>query len=64
MEQTGRGYHEACVSGVEPGERYFFRLAQNKERADPASRSQPEGVHGPSEIVPRQFAWTDDGWQV
>ena len=62
MEPTGRGYHEACVSGVEPGERYFFRLDQNKERPDPASRSQPEGVHGPSEIVPRQFAWTDDGW--
>ena len=31
---------------------------------DPASRSQPEGVHGPSEIVdPRRFAWTDAGWR-
>src|ERR1044071_8495284 len=47
MEQTGRGYHEALISGVEPGERYLFRLPENKERPDPASRSQPDGVHGP-----------------
>ena len=30
---------------------------------DPASRFQPEGVHGPSEVVdPARFAWTDGGW--
>jgi maltooligosyltrehalose trehalohydrolase len=32
------------------------------ERADPASRFQPEGVHGPSEVVDSGFAWTDQGW--
>lgn len=63
MEQIGRGYHEARVTDVEPGERYFFRLPQGKERPDPASRLQPEGVHGPSQVVPREFAWRDEGWQ-
>ena len=63
MEQTGRGYHEALISDVEPGERYFFRLPENKERADLASRSQPDGVHGPSQVVLQGFAWNDKGWR-
>jgi maltooligosyltrehalose trehalohydrolase len=63
MEQIGRGYHEALVTDVEPGERYFFRLPQDKDRPDPASRLQPDGVHGPSQVVPREFAWRDEGWQ-
>lgn len=62
MEQIGRGYHEALVTDVEPGERYFFRLPQDKDRPDPASRLQPDGVHGPSQVVPREFAWRDEGW--
>lgn len=45
------GYHEAVVDGVEPGARYLYRLDGALERPDPASRSQPEGVHGPSEVV-------------
>src|SRR5207244_4339102 len=32
--------------------------------ADPCSRFQPEGPHGPSEIVdPSAFRWTDEGWK-
>jgi maltooligosyltrehalose trehalohydrolase len=31
---------------------------------DPASRYQPEGVHGPSQIIdPTQFAWSDHDWR-
>ena len=33
------------------GVRYFFRFPDGRERPDPASRLQPLGVHGPSEIV-------------
>src|SRR5262249_19808182 len=30
---------------------------------DPASRFQPAGPHGPSEVIdPRAFTWTDAGW--
>jgi maltooligosyltrehalose trehalohydrolase len=57
------GYHGGVVEGVEPGARYFYVLDGQKERPDPASRHQPEGVHGPSAVVdPAAFTWTDAGW--
>lgn len=46
------GYHEATVAGVPVGSRYLFRFDNGLERPDPASRSQPLGVHGPSEVIP------------
>ncbi|MBW1989666.1 MAG: malto-oligosyltrehalose trehalohydrolase [Deltaproteobacteria bacterium] len=62
LSPTGRGYHEAEVEGVPPGTRYFYELDGKKKRPDPASRSQPGGVHGPSEVVDPSFAWDDAGW--
>ena len=56
------GYYECTVQGVSPGSRYFYRLNQSTERPDPASCFQPEGVHGPSEVVDRQFPWEDHAW--
>jgi maltooligosyltrehalose trehalohydrolase len=53
------GYHEAVVSDVRPGARYRFRLDGKDELPDPASRFQPEGVHGPSQVVDPDFDWTD-----
>ena len=46
------------------GARYGFRIDDDDAvRPDPRSRYQPEGVHGPSEVVdPARFAWTDDAW--
>jgi maltooligosyltrehalose trehalohydrolase len=39
-------------------------LDQERERPDPASRAQPDGVHGPSGVVDTgAFAWTDEGWR-
>lgn len=58
-----RGYHEGVVEEVSPGSRYFFVLDGNSERPDPASRFQPLGVHGPSEVVdPAAFGWGDAAW--
>lgn len=45
------GYHQALVPGVAEGALYFYRLDGEKERPDPASRAQPQGVHGPSQVV-------------
>jgi maltooligosyltrehalose trehalohydrolase len=57
------GYFSGIVSGLNPGTRYFYRLNGDTERPDPASRYQPEGVHGPSAIVdPSAFQWSDHGW--
>jgi len=57
-----RGYHAAEVRGVAPGDRYRFRLDGGLERPDPASRLQPLGVHGPSEVVDPAFEWSDRSW--
>jgi maltooligosyltrehalose trehalohydrolase len=60
LEPTGGGYHVAMVSGLEPGTRYRFVLADGRELADPASRSQPDGVEGPSEVFdPSAHQWGD-----
>jgi maltooligosyltrehalose trehalohydrolase len=61
--ETG-GYHSALVPGFTAGQRYGFRLGDDAALyADPASRYQPDGPLGPSEVVdPAAFAWTDDGW--
>jgi maltooligosyltrehalose trehalohydrolase len=58
------GYFAGTVGGARAGDCYFYRLADGTERPDPASRFQPQGVHGPSQIVdPRAFSWQDLGWQ-
>lgn len=61
LRKNGRGYHEATIDAI-AGTRYFFVIDGN-ERPDPASRLQPDGVHGPSEVVSRDFAWHDVGWR-
>jgi maltooligosyltrehalose trehalohydrolase len=40
----------------------MYRLGGKKERPDPASRYQPQDVHGPSAVVDTDFAWQDDRW--
>lgn len=57
------GYFSAEVSGLRPGARYRFRLDDEGEFPDPASRFQPEGPHGPSEVIDPRFAWTDSAWR-
>jgi maltooligosyltrehalose trehalohydrolase len=45
------------------GDRYWFRLDGDRKRPDPVSRFQPDGPHGPSQIVdPAAFAWSDAAW--
>jgi len=57
-----QGYHQAIVQGVEPSCLYFYRLDSKKERPDPASRFQPRGVHGPSQVLDSHFPWEDQNW--
>lgn len=57
------GYHLGVIDGMTAGSRYRVQIPNGPARPDPASRFQPEGVHGPSQVVPRQFAWTDEAWQ-
>ena len=62
LTKDHRGYFSGVVSGVEPGCLYFFRLNGEQDLTDPASRFQPQGVHGPSQVVDPQFPWDDDHW--
>jgi maltooligosyltrehalose trehalohydrolase len=58
-----QGLHQGIVPGLAAGSRYKYRLDRGQSYPDPASRFQPEGVHGPSEVVdPRAFHWSDDTW--
>jgi maltooligosyltrehalose trehalohydrolase len=62
LERDAQGYYRACIEGVGPGSRYLYRLQGKKERPDPASRFQPDGVHGPSGVIDSSFPWEDEGW--
>src|SRR3972149_5685496 len=62
MQKSERAYHNAAIEGVNPGDLYLYRLDAGKERPDPASRFQPHGVQGPSQIIDPHFAWQDDDW--
>lgn len=64
LEQDISGYWTAQIEDIPEGVRYYYQLNNELERPDPASLAQPEGVHGPSEVVNlNSFAWTDAGWQ-
>ena len=57
-----RGYYRVTLEGIPPGSRYSYRLSNDLLRPDPASRSQPGGVHEASEVIDLNFAWTDQRW--
>ncbi len=61
-----RGYFSGGLPGAAAGTRYRFQFGGDGELvADPASRFQPEGVHGPSQVVdPAAFAWEVDHWDI
>ena len=64
MESLEHGYHRAIVDELGAGERYLYRLEDGRKLPDPASRYQPEGVHGPSGLVDtRKFQWSDAHWR-
>jgi maltooligosyltrehalose trehalohydrolase len=64
LEGNGAGYHHGIVAGAAAGTLYLYRLDGAKDRPDPASRHQPQGVHGPSMVVDTgAFAWRDREWR-
>ena len=69
LEPHGKGVFEGTVAGVAAGADYAFVLmgadgVPGDAVADPVSRWQPRGVHGPSRVVdPRAFRWTDEEWR-
>jgi maltooligosyltrehalose trehalohydrolase len=64
LAKESDGYFRGWGPNVKPNALYRFRVDGNGPFPDPTSRFQPQGVHGPSEIVdPQSFKWTDSGWK-
>lgn len=62
LDRQGEGWHAATVPGFPPGARYRF-LVNGAAVADPASRSQPDGPEGFSEVTdPAAYRWSDSAW--
>jgi malto-oligosyltrehalose trehalohydrolase len=60
---VGDGWHELVTDRAHADTRYRFVLPDGSRVPDPASRYQPEDVHGPSEVVdPAAHAWRDADW--
>ncbi|MEM9825003.1 MAG: alpha-amylase family glycosyl hydrolase [Planctomycetota bacterium] len=60
LEKLASGFHVATDSATRPGDRYSISVDGRDPRPDPASRFQPDGVHGFSQVVDSNFSWQND----
>ncbi len=63
LTQEAGGFHSGEFDGVRAGDRYFIGDGGGTWRPDPASRFQPVGVHQASEVIAREFPWSDRDWK-
>src|SRR5262249_35180926 len=62
LNREADGYFSGSIQ-ASAGQRYRFRVDQDKLYPDPASRYQPDGPHASSVIIdPSKFAWSDSQW--
>jgi malto-oligosyltrehalose trehalohydrolase len=63
MGPEPEGWFALTTDRAGPGTRYRY-VVDGIAYPDPASRRQPEGVHGASEVVdPGMYAWTASAWR-
>ena len=64
MARTDGDVFETWIKGAKAGDTYRFKTDDAEPLPDPASRFQPAGVHGPSQVVDAsRYRWKDDGWK-
>ncbi len=64
LAPAGAGWHEGELAGAGDGTRYALVLDGERVRPDPASRRQPDGVHGASRLFdPARHGWSDRAWR-
>jgi malto-oligosyltrehalose trehalohydrolase len=64
LEKDADGWVDFTTGEARAGSRYRFAVDGGTLVPDPASRRNPQGVHGPSEVVdPQAFEWTDGDWR-
>ncbi|MBX5087872.1 malto-oligosyltrehalose trehalohydrolase [Rhizobium lentis] len=63
MQAAANGWHRCTVADARPGSHYRFILPDGLQIPDPASRFQPQDVHGPSEVVDlSRYRWKKSDW--
>jgi maltooligosyltrehalose trehalohydrolase len=64
MNRSADGWFELASTAARAGSRYRYVIDSDAVVPDPASRYQPDSVHGPSVVIdPAAFAWTDESWR-
>ena len=64
MAREADGWFELVTDRAAPGTRYRYLIDGGQRVPDPASRFQPQDVHGPSEVVdPAAWNWSDAEWR-
>ena len=64
MNSVGEGWYELATIEARAGSGYQFRINGGQLVPDPASRFQPQGVHGISEVIdPDSYEWHDTDWR-
>jgi maltooligosyltrehalose trehalohydrolase len=64
MAKASEGYFFIVLDDAQTGDLYGYRIDGRGPFPDPASRFQPQGVHGPSQVInPSAFQWTDQAWK-
>jgi len=64
LERLDQGWFELVTDAAKAGSQYKFQIDGGQEVPDPASRFQPNDVHGPSKVVdPNAFDWQDGEWR-
>lgn len=63
LQKDERGYWTVTLDNIRPGDTYRYRLDGSDIFPDPASRRQPQGVHGASAVTESFFEWTDNEWK-
>jgi malto-oligosyltrehalose trehalohydrolase len=63
LRRQSDGWHQCVTDRAGPGTLYRFVLPDGSQVPDPASRYQPQDVHGPSEVIDLSaHQWRDSGW--
>jgi maltooligosyltrehalose trehalohydrolase len=64
MKKNDQGYFVTVADDIKDGCRYFYKPDNGRDYPDPGSNFQPEGVHGPSQVVDHNlYKWNDSEWK-
>jgi maltooligosyltrehalose trehalohydrolase len=64
MQKGEEGYFQVELNDFHPGTKYFYQVNDEKNLPDPASHYQPDGVHGPSQVIDHSaYQWQNVEWK-